>query len=62
MNVEFKTLLFDKTRGFFAQKLDQETLQQQLNKLGQSGWSMASSVNIGSQFKPSLLVVLQRNR
>ncbi len=62
MNIEFKTFLFEKSMGFFSQKMDLDLLQQQLNKYGQSGWRFANSTNVGSQFKPALLIIMQREK
>lgn len=62
MSIEYKTFQFDQKSGFLSMKIDAEGLQQQLNKYGQSGWSLASSTNVGSQHRPNLLIVLQRTR
>ncbi len=62
MSIEYKAFQYEQSSGFFSMKIDTEGLQQQLNKYGQSGWSLASSTSVGSPHKPSLLIVLQRTR
>jgi hypothetical protein len=62
MNFEYRTIIFEKTRGFLSRKVDDQLLQQQLNKFGQSGWSLASTTSVGNKFQPSLLIVMQRSR
>jgi len=62
MSIEYKTFEYNQSSGFFSMKIDTEGLQQHLNKHGQSGWSLASSTNVGTQHRPNLLIVLQRSR
>lgn len=60
MNFEYKVFNFNKKRGLLSQQLDDELLQQQLNKYGQSGWEVVSSSNAGSQMRPCLILILKR--
>ncbi len=60
MNFEYKVFNFDRKSGFFSQKIKTDLLQQQLNKLGQSGWEVVSSSNAGSQIQTSLVIILKR--
>ena len=59
---EYKTVTFNK-RKFFTSQIDWEEFNALLNRHGDNGWEMVSSISTGSPFiTGSVAVILKREK
>lgn len=58
---EYYTYIYD-TKGFLGVKVDGDELRDEINKLGNSGWELVSSVssNKGNGYTGSIVCIFKR--